>query len=340
MDVVRSWQDVPGSLKGAALAIGNFDGVHRGHQAVLLEAKRIADAEGRRSGAVVFEPHPRAFFAPDQPFFYLTPLPLKLELLAELGLDQTFVIPFDRELSSLSAEAFATEVVAQGLGASHVVVGYDFTYGKGRTGTTEGLAAIGRAHGFGVDVVAPVARTACTFSSSSISEHLRKGEMRRGRRAARLLVADQGHGRARPWPRQGARLPHAQPAARQGQDVAHGIYAMRVYHKGRRYAAAGYVGSSPTFGEARRRSRPISSISTAISMARMSSSSSSRRSAATAPLPTGRRLPKQMQEDCEAARIVLRNIEAGRPDAPLPLGPRARKGGTGLSRARLLEPRA
>ena len=105
MDVVRSWQDVPGKLKGAALAIGNFDGVHRGHQAVLLEANRIADAEGRRSGAVVFDPHPRAFFAPEQPFFYLTPLPLKLELLAELGLDQTFVIPFNRELSSLSADA-------------------------------------------------------------------------------------------------------------------------------------------------------------------------------------------------------------------------------------------
>ena len=291
MDVVRSWQDVPGSLKGAALAIGNFDGVHRGHQAVLLEAKRIADAEGRRSGAVVFDPHPRAFFAPEQPFFYLTPLPLKLELLAELGLDQTFVIPFNRELSSLSADAFATEVVGQGLGASHVVVGYDFTYGKGRTGTTERLAAIGRSQGFGVDVVAPVGAEGATFSSSGVRDHLRKGEMRE---AAEQLgywwrirgKVEPGHGRGK-----GLGFPTLNLPLAYGQDVAHGIYAMRVYHKGRRYDAAGYVGSSPTFGRrAPRRSRPICSILLAIFTARMSSSSSSLRSAPTAPLPTVRRL--------------------------------------------------
>ena len=137
MDILRFWRNVSRTLQGAALAIGNFDGVHRGHQAVLSEAINIAKREGRRSGAVVFDPHPREFFAPDQPFFYLTPLPVKLELLEALGLDQTFVIPFDRALSSLSADEFATEVIAAGLGASHVVVGHDFSYGKGRTGTTE-----------------------------------------------------------------------------------------------------------------------------------------------------------------------------------------------------------
>ena len=101
MDIVRFWRDVPAKLKGAVLAIGNFDGVHRGHQQVLREAIAIAKREGRRSGAVVFEPHPREFFAPESPFFRLTPLPLKLELLEALGLDQTFVIAFNRELASL-----------------------------------------------------------------------------------------------------------------------------------------------------------------------------------------------------------------------------------------------
>ncbi|MGH6833564.1 MAG: bifunctional riboflavin kinase/FAD synthetase, partial [Methyloceanibacter sp.] len=131
MDIVRFWRGVPPEIKGAVLAIGNFDGVHRGHQEVLRKATGIAKKEGRRSGAVVFEPHPREFFAPEKPFFRLTPLPLKLELLEALGLDQTFVIEFDRELASLSAEAFANQVVAKGLGASHVVVGHDFSYGKG-----------------------------------------------------------------------------------------------------------------------------------------------------------------------------------------------------------------
>ena len=249
MDIVRSWRDVPASLQGVALAIGNFDGVHRGHQAVLSEAIRIAKREGRRSGAVVFEPHPREFFEPNKPFFRLTPLPLKLELLEALGLDQTFVIPFDRALSLLSADRFAAEVIAGGLVASHVVVGHDFSYGKGRTGTTEELAALGRKLGFGVDVVAPVGAGAGVFSSSSIREHLRKGEVRdaadelgywwraRGR-------VSQGAGRGK-----GLGFPTLNFSLTPGQDVRHGIYAMRVDHDGRRYHAAGYVGARPTFGE-------------------------------------------------------------------------------------------
>jgi riboflavin kinase/FMN adenylyltransferase len=248
MDIVRLWRDVPAELKGAALAIGNFDGVHRGHQEVLRAAIDIAKSEGRRSGAVVFEPHPREFFAPDTPFFRLTPLPLKLELLEALGLDQTFVIPFDRDLASLSAEAFAAEVVAKGLGASHVVVGHDFSYGKGRTGTTEELAALGRVLGFGVDIVAPVGADGTTFSSSRIRDHLRNGEARQAAdelgywwRVRGKVGAGAGRGKGLGFPTLNLKLAP-------GQDVRHGIYAMRVDHGGARYHAAGYVGARPTFG--------------------------------------------------------------------------------------------
>jgi riboflavin kinase/FMN adenylyltransferase len=248
MEVVRFWREVPEELKGAVLAIGNFDGVHRGHQAVLREALRIARAEGRRAGAVIFEPHPREFFAPDTPFFRLTPLPLKLELLEALGLDQTFVIEFNRDLASLSAEIFATEVVAKGLGASHVVVGHDFSYGKGRTGTTEELAVLGRVLGFGVDVVAPVGAGDAVFSSSRIRDHLRAGEVEQ---AAEQLgywwrvrgKVMQGAGRGK-----GLGFPTLNLPLAPGQDVRHGIYAMRVDHDGKRYHAAGYVGARPTFG--------------------------------------------------------------------------------------------
>jgi riboflavin kinase/FMN adenylyltransferase len=249
MDIVRCWRDVPANLKGAALAIGNFDGVHRGHQEVLNAAIKIAKQEGRRSGAVVFEPHPREFFAPDTPFFRLTPLPLKLELLEALGLDQTYVIPFDQALASLSAEAFATEVVAKGFGASHVVVGHDFSFGKGRTGTTEGLASLGRALGFGVDVVAPVGAHGATFSSSRIREHLRQGETREAAdqlgywwRVRGRVEAGAGRGKGLGFPTLNLKLAP-------GQAVRHGIYVMRIDVDGHSHPAAGYVGSRPTFGE-------------------------------------------------------------------------------------------
>jgi len=248
MDIVRCWRDVPANLKGAALAIGNFDGVHRGHQEVLNAAIKLAKQEGRRSGAVVFEPHPREFFAPDTPFFRLTPLPLKLELLQALGLDQTYVIPFDQALASLSAEAFATEVVVKGFGASHVVVGHDFSFGKGRTGTTEGLASLGRALGFGVDVVAPVGAHGATFSSSRIREHLRQGETREAAdqlgywwRVRGRVEAGAGRGKGLGFPTLNLKLAP-------GQAVRHGIYAMRIDVDGHSHPAAGYVGSRPTFG--------------------------------------------------------------------------------------------
>jgi riboflavin kinase/FMN adenylyltransferase len=320
MDVVRSWQDVPGRLKGAALDIGNFDGVHRGHQAVLLGAKWIADAQGRRSGAVIFDPHPRAFFAPDQPFFYLTPLPLKLELFAELGLDQTFVISFNRELSALSADDFATKVVKQGLGASHVVVGYDFSYGKGRTGTTEGLKAIGRSQGFGVDVVAPVGEMGAAFSSSSIRDHLRKGETRE---AAKQLgywwrirgKVEAGHGRGK-----GLGFPTLNLPLANGQEVAHGIYAMRVYHKGRRYDAAGYVGTSPTFGHHRPALEAYlldfagDLFGEDVELEFIAPLRADRTFA------DGESLAEQMHDDCEAARSVLRKIKQDDPMRRFPLG--------------------
>jgi riboflavin kinase / FMN adenylyltransferase len=248
MEIVRFHRDVPEKLKGAALAIGNFDGVHRGHQKVLGEAIAIAKREGRRSGAVVFEPHPREFFAPQTPFFRLTPLPVKLELLEALGLDQTFVIAFDADLAALSADAFATEVVAKALGASHVVVGHDFSYGKGRTGTTEELAILGRDLGFGVDVVAPVGEDGAIFSSSRIREHLRQGEVSDAAeqlgywwRVRGQVGAGAGRGKGLGFPT--LNLPLAE-----GQDVRHGIYAMRVESGAGRHHAAGYVGIRPTFG--------------------------------------------------------------------------------------------
>ena len=330
MDIVRFRREVPPFLKGAVLAIGNFDGVHRGHQAVLAEAMRIAANEGLRAGAVLFEPHPREFFEPDKPFFYLTPLPLKLELLEALGLDQTFVIDFDAELAGLSADAFATDVVAKGLGASHVVVGHDFTYGKGRTGSVEQLEELGRILGFGVDVVSPVGLGHAIFSSSRIREHLRQGEVRE---AAEQLgywwrvrgAVEKGAGRGK-----GLGFPTINLALAPGQDLRHGIYAMRVVHDGRHYGAAGYVGLRPTFGE----DRPVLEAylldfagdlyGQAVEVEFI---------AFLRPDQTfdgADALAAQMGKDVEAARTVLQRIEADDPMRRFPLGAALAAPATGL----------
>jgi riboflavin kinase/FMN adenylyltransferase len=319
MDIVRLWRGVPVELKGAALAIGNFDGVHRGHQEVLRAAIDIAKSEGCRSGAVVFEPHPREFFAPDTPFFRLTPLPLKLELLEALGLDQTFVIPFDRELASLSAETFATEVVAKGLGASHVVVGHDFSYGKGRTGTTEELAELGRVLGFGVDIVAPVGAGGTTFSSSRIRDQLRNGEV--GAAAKELGYWWRVRGKVGEGAGRGKELgfPTLNLELAPGQDVRHGIYAMRVDHHGARHQAAGYVGARPTFGagepvlEAYLLDFAGDLYGQEVEAEFIEFLRPDRTFAAPAALAA------QMTEDCDRARAVLTKIDADDPMLRFPL---------------------
>lgn len=249
MDVVRGWRNVPASAKDAVLAIGNFDGVHRGHQAVLRRAQTIAAAEGRRAGAVLFEPHPVEFFAPDKPFFRLTPLPVKLELLSELGLDLTIVLDFDAALSALSAEEFTQQVVAEGIGAHHVVVGYDFNYGKGRSGSTEDLKRLGRALGFEVTVVDAVSEGGTTYSSSRVREHLRRGEVRQAAETLGYWWRVRGPVEAGAGRGKGLGFPTVNLALHPGQDLAHGIYAVRVVIDGQTHDAAGYLGASPTFGD-------------------------------------------------------------------------------------------
>ncbi len=179
MDIVRSWRETPPDLKSAVLAIGNFDGVHRGHQAVLGAAKEIADSEGLRTGAVIFEPHPREFFAPGTPFFRLTPLPVKLELLEALGLDVAFVLPFDRALSQLGGRLRHGRS-GRGVRRPPRGGGLRLHLRQGTcAGSVEHLTAKGETQGYRVDIVEPVRLDAdMVFSSSAIREHLSKGRVR------------------------------------------------------------------------------------------------------------------------------------------------------------------
>lgn len=165
---------LPATLRGGVVAIGNFDGVHRGHQAVIDAARR----PGVPLGVVTFEPHPRQVFAPDAPPFRLMNAEARRNRLEKLGVDLLFELPFTRDLAALPPESFARDVLAAGLGLSHVVVGADFQFGKGRAGTAETLRAHGQEFGFDVTILPIVGSEDGAISSTAIRQALSLGRVR------------------------------------------------------------------------------------------------------------------------------------------------------------------
>ncbi|HEV2677213.1 MAG TPA: bifunctional riboflavin kinase/FAD synthetase [Aliidongia sp.] len=185
MRLFRHHAPLPADATGAVLALGNFDGVHRGHQTVIAAAGAIARSLGAPHGVLTFEPHPRQVFRPDDAPFRLTPLRVKAREIEALGADLLFSLHFDKEFAQRTAENFVEEILAGALAVRHVVVGYDFVFGRGRAGTVAFLKDMGARHGFGVDVVAAVAEDGAeVISSTRIREHLVAG---RPTDAARLL---------------------------------------------------------------------------------------------------------------------------------------------------------
>lgn len=146
-------EPLPEALRGGVIAIGNFDGVHRGHRAVLDRALELAEARGVPALVLTFEPHPRSVFRPDTPVFRLTPAPLKARILEAIGFRSVIEYPFDREFSQRSAEEFVQSILVDWLHASAVVTGFDFHFGKGREGGPAFLMAAGKRHGFDVTLV-------------------------------------------------------------------------------------------------------------------------------------------------------------------------------------------
>ena len=238
--------------RGAAVAIGNFDGVHLGHQSVIALARAAAAEHDCPLGIVTFEPHPRSVFAPDAPPFRLMDARAKAHQLERLGIDHLYEIPFDAALAGLSADAFVRDVLVQGLGVRHVVVGADFNFGKGRAGDTEFLRAAGAAHGFGVTVAPLISDRSGDVSSTAIRNALAQGAPEE---AARMLghwyringtVADgEKRGRTLGFPTANIPLPDLHPPK-------FGVYAV-VFditsgpHQGT-YRGAASIGIRPTFG--------------------------------------------------------------------------------------------
>ena len=173
MHIYRHHDSLPPAARGGTLAIGNFDGVHRGHQALIARAGAL----GRPVSVLAFEPHPQEFFRPEAPRFRLTPFRAKARLLERFGVDALFALHFDASMSSLSADAFIDQVLVEGLGVRHVVVGEDFQFGKGRTGNLDLLKRRGAERGFSVTTFELLAAgPEGKISSTSIREALRAGQ--------------------------------------------------------------------------------------------------------------------------------------------------------------------
>ncbi|MFO1033016.1 MAG: bifunctional riboflavin kinase/FAD synthetase [Hyphomicrobiales bacterium] len=244
-----------GAHRGAVLALGNFDGLHRGHQ-VLLEAAR---SEARRRdasfGILTFEPHPASYFRPQEPVFRLTPQPLKERLLAAFGADIMVLCHFDEHLAMLSPEDFVVQQLVQRLGVSHVVTGYDFHFGKGRKGTPETLARLGEVHGFGVTTIEQVTDEGdgkAPFSSSSIRSSIRRGHLRNAAHELGyrwIVMGEVVHGDKRG---RTIGFPTANIIVDPGAEPARGIYAVEVRDAAAKpgtpaWQGAAYFGDRPTF---------------------------------------------------------------------------------------------
>ena len=242
----------PAGLEASVVAIGNFDGVHRGHQAVIARARALARDLGRPCAVLTFEPHPADLFAGRSTIFRLTPLPAKALALARYGGAEGMIVKsFDRAFAGLSAEDFVSQVLVGQLGIAAAVVGYDFHFGRGRAGSPAFLAEAGRHHGFAVSVIDKILAdergSLDAVSSTAIRGLLEQGDVRA---AADLLGHDYFvfgevlHGR-----KLGRTLgvPTANLALDPSSRLAHGIYAVKVAIDGAVHGGVASFGRRPTF---------------------------------------------------------------------------------------------
>jgi riboflavin kinase/FMN adenylyltransferase len=244
MQIFRHHDNLPESARGATVAIGNFDGVHRGHQALIARAKAL----GGPLGVLVFEPHPQEFFRPDAPRFRLTPFRAKARLLETFGVDILYALHFDSVLAALSADAFMDNVLVQGLGVSRVIVGADFQFGKGRAGNIDILRQRGNAWGFDVITFDLVGEGGDTkISSTRIREALRAGQPDVA--ATMLGHAWTVEGRVARGDQRGRTIgfPTANISLEGYLEPALGVYAVRVELGGKKYGGVANFGRRPTF---------------------------------------------------------------------------------------------
>jgi len=235
--------------RGTVATVGTFDGVHRGHWTVLGEIRRRAEATGRRSVLVTFDPHPLRIIRPEHAPLLLTTPVEKKEILAESGLEYAVFVTFTEALSRYSPRRFVEEILLDRIGVEELVIGYDHGFGRDRAGGAEALEVMGRELGFTVDVVAPVSTDGEAISSSRIRALLRDGKVREaGRCLGRpysirgVVVRGEGRGRSLGFPTANLRV-----SERDKLIPPQGIYAVKGVLRSGSYAGALHLGPRPTF---------------------------------------------------------------------------------------------
>jgi riboflavin kinase/FMN adenylyltransferase len=251
MKTIRGWRNLAPEDKGACLAFGAFDGVHKGHQRVIAAAAEAARRLHAPLAAVAFDPHPWRWFHPDDPPFLLTNARQQARRFEALGVDRLYVLPFDDHLADLTAEAFAKEALAEGLGVRHVVVGFDATFGRGRTGDGDLLKRLGKELGFGVTVVSPLAdRSGYKVSSTAARRALQAGDPRTASDILGWPFAVEGVVIAGRKLGKGMGFPTANVSLDDYVRPRLGIYATRTHlADGRVLEGVSSIGENPTVGK-------------------------------------------------------------------------------------------
>lgn len=248
MERLTSDAPVPPPWRNAVVALGNFDGFHRGHQAVVARAREIARAEGRPLIVATFSPHPSRVFRPDAPFFRLTTLDQRERLFAAAGADAMLVFHFDREMAEVSADNFIKDWLIDRIGAAVIVTGEDFTYGKGRAGSVDLLQQLGPALGLRAESVGPVSDAEGPISSSRIREALQNGDCETATRLLTRPFAIEGEVQHGDKLGRSIGFPTANIPFDRYLRPAFGIYAVRGHMPdGRVVGGAANLGIRPTF---------------------------------------------------------------------------------------------
>jgi riboflavin kinase/FMN adenylyltransferase len=250
MELIRGLHNLAPRHRGCVLSIGNFDGLHRGHQALVARLLALSQQHGLPSTVMVFEPTPREFFAPESAPSRITGFRGKVRLLQRAGIDRLLLARFDRRLANLEARDFVQRIVVEGLGARAVVVGEDFRYGHKRGGDAALLGQIGVDAGYSVEALGSVAVDTCRCSSTAVRQALAKPDLAE---AERLVGRPyRVFGRVRRGLQLGRKLgmPTANLVMRHRPALAHGVYAVKVYWPGRPQGAPGVasLGVRPTLG--------------------------------------------------------------------------------------------